>query len=112
VLLYAGDFDASGEDILRNLIDQVQVFDQVVRVALTPEQVREHNLPVMPGKATDSRAAGFTRRHGLLMQVELEALPPETLRQLYADALAPLWDTSTYEAVVDQEDYDRRELAP
>jgi hypothetical protein len=42
----------------------------------------------MVGKATDSRAAAFKARHGRLVQVELEALAPDDLRQLFEDALA------------------------
>ena len=51
VLLYAGDFDPSGEDIDRNFVEQVACFDEVVRVALTPEAGR--GVPVAPtaGKA-------------------------------------------------------------
>lgn len=103
VLLYAGDFDPSGEDIDRDFIARVAIWHTVHRVALSAEQVREHQLPVNPGKATDSRAAGFIQRHGALMQVELDALPPETLRQLYTSAIAGYWDTSTYEAVIEEE---------
>ena len=70
VLLYAGDFDPSGEDIDRNFVEQVACFDSVVRVALTPEQVEDHQLPPQPGKTSDSRSAAFRQRHGVLVQVE------------------------------------------
>jgi hypothetical protein len=81
----------------------------VIRVALDVEQVREHRLPVNPGKAGDSRAAGFIERHGALMQVELDALPPEMLRRLYSEAVADYWDQATYEQVI-QKERDEREL--
>ena len=110
VLLYAGDFDPSGEDILRNLLEKVPCFDQMVHVALTPQQVDEYNLPQGPGKRADSRAAGFVRRHGVLVQVELEALEPETVRDLYSAALDPYWDKSAFEAIIAAEEYDRRKL--
>ena len=46
VLLYAGDFDPSGEDIDRNFVEQVGCFDEVVRVALNPGAGR--GAPVAP----------------------------------------------------------------
>lgn len=110
VLLYAGDFDPSGEDIDRDFTARSGCWDDVVRVALTARQVREYQLPVNPGKSTDSRAAGFIERHGELMQVELDALDPDTLRDLYQHAIDRYWDTSMYEAVLAQEEEDRRRL--
>jgi hypothetical protein len=110
VLLYAGDFDASGEDIDRDFVARTDCWHKVVRVALSAEQVATYRLPPNPGKATDSRAAGFIARHGELVQVELDALPPETLRSLFADALAEYWDTSTYHRVLERERAERSEL--
>ena len=110
VLLYAGDFDPSGEDIDRDFIDRTDCWDEVVRVALSAGQVRDYRLPVNPGKATDSRAAGFIERHGSLMQVELDALDPDTLRGLYQEAIDGYWDTSAYESVLAQERSDVERL--
>ena len=75
----------------------------MIRVALSAEQVQAYNLPPNPGKATDSRAAGFIARHGELRQVELDALDPVDLRRLYQDALDQFWDTSAYTAAMAQE---------
>ena len=76
VLLYAGDFDPSGEDILRDFVLRTDCWKDVVRVALTESQVRSFGLPVLPGKSSDSRAAGFITKYGSLMQVEVDALAP------------------------------------
>lgn len=110
VLIYAGDFDPSGEDIARDFIDRVGAFDEVVRVAVTSDQVAGLGLPPQPGKATDSRAAGFIARHGSLVQVEVEAVHPETLRQLYQDAVDRFWDVSAYDAVCVREESEREAL--
>ena len=110
VLLYAGDFDPSGEDIDRDFTHRTDCFAKVVRVALTPEQIDQYRLPPQPGKASDSRSAAFTARHGRLMQVELDALPPDVLRQLYTDALGEFWDVSVYRQVVQQESHERDQL--
>lgn len=107
VLLYAGDFDPSGEDIVRDFVEQAGCFDEVVRIALSWDQVEAYGLPPQPGKATDSRAAGFVARHGRLVQVELDALDPNDLRDLYRRALDGYWDMSAYEAVLEREDEER-----
>jgi len=110
VLLYAGDFDPSGEDIDRDFLDRSGCWTEVIRVALTPEQVDAYDLPPQPGKATDSRSAGFVARHGRLVQVELDALPPDELRGLYEGALDAFWDTSTHEDVLARERSERDQL--
>jgi hypothetical protein len=110
ILVYAGDFDPSGEDIARDFVERVDAFDEVTRVAVMAEQVTSLGLPPMPGKASDARAAGFIARHGELVQVEVEAVRPDTLRRLYQDAIDQVWDTSTFEDVVSREDEERREL--
>jgi hypothetical protein len=103
ILLYAGDFDPSGEDIDRDFEERTDCWDKVIRVALSASQVRQYGLPPNPGKATDSRAAGFIARHGELVQVELDALDPDDLRALFTDAIGRYWDTSAYELVRQQE---------
>lgn len=110
VLIYGGDFDPSGEDIDRDFLERVGCFGRVERVALHAEQIQQYNLPPQPGKSTDARAAGFIRRHGELMQVELDALPPDVLRELYRAALDAYWDVSAYESVVKVETRERRSL--
>lgn len=111
VLLYAGDFDPSGEDIDRDFICRSCCWDQVVRVALTDEQVDEHHLPINVGKETDSRSAGFIARHGSLMQVELDALPPEDLQRVYQAALGAFWNPDAYAQVLEREKAEREVLA-
>jgi hypothetical protein len=110
VLLYAGDFDPSGEDIDRDFVTRTDCWDKVIRVALSAEQVTQYQLPPNPGKVTDSRAAGFVARRGELVQVEIDALPPETLRALFADEIAEYWDESAYAAVLEREDAERELL--
>ncbi|MGH9001514.1 MAG: hypothetical protein ACRDYV_00130 [Acidimicrobiia bacterium] len=107
VLLYAGDFDPSGEDIDRDFVERTMVFDDVVRVALTAAQVADYNLPPAMGKSTDSRASQFVQRHGQLVQVELDALAPPDLRALYQEAIDRYWDTSMYQEILGGEARER-----
>lgn len=110
VLLYAGDFDPSGEDIDRDFVERSDCWEHVERVALNADQVLEYDLPPALGKATDSRAQQFVERHGELVQVELDALAPDTLRDLVADALSGWWRTSAYDATISQERQERDAL--
>jgi hypothetical protein len=85
-------------------------FADVRHVGLSWDQVLGHNLPPALGKSTDPRAAAFAEKHGRLVQVELEALRPETLRALHQDAIADYWDEDAYRAVLERESREREEL--
>jgi hypothetical protein len=110
VLLYAGDFDPSGEDIDRDFDERTRCFDKVVRIALNADQIDEYDLPPAPGKATDARAGAFVARHGQLVQVELEALDPNDLRDLYARAVEDFWDPDVSALVVEREKCERAQV--
>lgn len=110
VFIYAGDFDPSGEDIQRDFVRRTGVFDHVQRIALTLDQVQEYDLPPALGKDTDTRAQRFVSKYGQLMQVELDALEPTTLRRLYMEAIAEHFDVSEWENSVERERADREAL--
>ena len=110
VLIYAGDFDPSGEDIDRDFRERTACWDEFHRVALLPSQVEEYDLPPAMGKATDSRASQFIAKHGELVQVELDALPPDTLRDLYWQAIEPYWNMAQWRDVIEQERKERESL--
>ncbi len=109
VLLYAGDLDASGEDIERNFLKHTD-FDEARKVALTLDQAEQYGLPPMMGKTTDPRAAGFEAKYGRLFQIELDALDPNVLRELFAEAIADYWDNDAYQAVLERETSEREQL--
>lgn len=112
ILIYGGDFDPSGMDIQRDFVSRTGCWEFVERVALSWELVEQYNLPPLPGKASDSRAARFEEEHGQLVQVELDALPPDTLRELYEAEFDRWWDQEVYESVLEQEERDRARLKP
>lgn len=109
ILIYGGDFDADGEDIERDFIHRAGCFDETFRVALTPEQIEEFKLPPQPGKWSSARAQGFAdkysdlfeRVYGLdLVQIELDALPPEDLRKIFQDEIDKHFDRKKWEEIV------------
>jgi|SRR5215217_2964314 len=79
-VLYFGDFDPSGEDMHRSLIERLGDLGaepEVIKVALSHEDAQV--LPPNFTKVTDSRAAAFVEKYGDLA-VELDALPVEELQ--------------------------------
>ena len=110
VLIYASDCAANGEDIDRHFVTRATCFEGTERVALTAEQVVKYDLPPVPYQATDPRASEFLSRHRRLVQVELDALPPEVLRALYQSAIDRYWDTSAYQVVMERERDERTGL--
>lgn len=110
VFIYAGDFDPSGEDIERDFLERTDCWDHTRRIALTPRQVIDYNLPPLPGKTTDSRSAAFAAKHGQLVQVELDALDPDDLRRLYQDEIDQWWDEDGFERSYNAEQRERRRL--
>jgi hypothetical protein len=112
VALYVGDFDPTGTDIERNFTRYLGGhFAEFRRVALTWDQVTAYDLPPQLGKAADPRAATFAEEHGELVQVEADALPPDTLRDLLTDAVDEFFDRDTYDAVIEREGKMRDRLA-
>jgi hypothetical protein len=105
VLLIASDFDPEGEDIAqsfaRSMRDDFDI-DQIhpIKVALTADQVKKHNLPpIMQAKATSSRYKKFVRQHGKNV-FELEALPPETLQQIVRSGIEGVIDRHAFAAEI------------
>ena len=80
-ILYFGDFDPSGEDMARSLIERLGFFEvrpEVIKCALTGDDVTRYDLPTDFAKKTDTRRKGFVDKHGDV-SVELDALPVAVL---------------------------------
>lgn len=74
---------------------------QRLDMVLTWEQVQAHDLPLNTGKEGSPRKAAFESEYGQNVQVEMDALPPDELRQVFADAIEPFWDNDVFEAVLE-----------
>lgn len=72
-------FDRIREELTGFVGDEAEL--HVRRLALTPYQIADLNLPTRPGKEKDPNMAEFTRRFGNRC-VELDAIPPNTLREM------------------------------
>lgn len=107
-LIYFGDYDPSGEDIPRSIVENLSRFGIEVhleRVALMEHQVLAWKLPPAPTKQTDSRSAKWTG----LGQVELDAVKPEMLQQLCREAISGIMDEDLYRDLLEQEKDERKQ---
>jgi hypothetical protein len=108
VILYFGDYDPSGRDIERDISSRLERYGArnfiVKRVALTPEQIKQYNLPPKPEDAEtiaklmrDPR----TKTYGMDYACELDALEPNILQEMIRKAI---------EAEIDKEKWNERVL--
>ena len=107
VVLYVGDHDPSGEDMVRDVRARLVEFGcpdwlDVRKLALTTEQVEEHHPPPNPAKVTDSRAAKYIERHGE-HSWEVDALPPRALDALVRRTLNTYIDKPVMDLVITEE---------
>jgi hypothetical protein len=85
------DFDPSGVSIAEKVEEELKTrapYSEIVveRLAVDRAQIDLWNLPTRPTKASDTRAARFRRVHGT-DSVELDAIPPDELRNLVRNAI-------------------------
>ncbi|MGV8119502.1 MAG: hypothetical protein AB2L14_07020 [Candidatus Xenobiia bacterium LiM19] len=118
VILYFGDLDPSGWEMLPAMLETLQremnLGDLVtgVRCALKLDQVNFYNLPKNPDalKPTDTRAKKYMKLFGDLA-VELDALPPAELEALVKKAIEDNIDISLYTAQQQQAKVDIKSLS-
>jgi hypothetical protein len=113
-LLYLGDHDPSGEDMVRDVGDRLEMFGvaalRVKKLALTMGQVEQYQPPPNPAKLSDSRAAKYVDKHGD-QSWEVDALPPNVLGEIIRTELQTLVDQDKVDAVVERENVHKRQLA-
>lgn len=135
VVLYFGDHDPSGIDMVRDVEDRLLLFTEegeydktagtvyslgnedkdgneiitVRHMALKMAQVRRYNPPPNPAKLSDSRAGGYIRQHGM-ESWELDALEPSVLVELAEGGIKDYLDTELWDQAVAEQDAHRAEL--
>ena len=116
VVYILADFDPAGFRIaekieagLREHLPEEQDL-RAVRVAVSYEQVQQHNLVTREVKKSDTDAAEFIRRYGDI-SCELEAMPPSTLRRLLAEHLHEHMSPHRLRVMKMAEEEERKDLA-
>jgi hypothetical protein len=84
---HLGDWDPSGQDAADHIERKLRGYAPGLEIhfeklAVTERQIAEWHLPTRPTKASDSRS-----RHWKGPSVELDAIPPDRLRQLVRNAI-------------------------
>jgi hypothetical protein len=104
VIYQLGDHDPSGVDAWRATQERLQEFCRMQfdddpdgahlefeRLAVTPEQIADMQLPTRPTKSSDTRAKGFDGN-----SIEVDAIPSPTLRSIVADAITSRIDARAW----------------
>jgi hypothetical protein len=113
VILYLGDHDPSGLDMIRDIRDRLEEFGsnvEVVPVALTTAQVRQYDPPPNPAKITDPRAKWYIQEYGNTSW-EVDALEPDVLHNLLREHIESRMDMDLFQGILDQEVEDKEELS-
>lgn len=93
VVLHLGDHDPSGLHIFSSLADdicQLGADAEFIRLAVTPEQVAEKELPTAPPKKTDNRSFSGD------LTTQCEAISPPDLARILEDAILSYTDEYKY----------------
>lgn len=106
IFIHLGDHDPSGLHMTSDNRDRIRMFArhdvEVVRIALTMEQVMEHECPPNPTKTSDSRHIKYEAA-GHEASWELDALPPIFLNNLISDTIEGYIDKEKWKKSLERE---------
>lgn len=126
-ILYFGDHDPSGLDMVRDIRDRLYFFmrnghyaevfksvdvDRVLSIrpiGLTMEQIKKYKLPPNPTKLTDTRTAAYVEQFGTTCW-EVDALEPTVLTAIVEENIEGIIDIQLYDEMMEKEEKDRAKL--
>lgn len=125
-ILYLGDHDPSGMDMIRDIKDRItemlitlnhfeynyaEIEDhfEVKPIALTMDQIRQYNPPKNPAKLTDPRSKWYVKEFGF-NSWEVDALDPKTLNALLTSEIEANIDMNKYYEMLAKERIDIEQL--
>ncbi len=120
IILYLGDHDPSGLDMVRDIRDRIEEFltegdesiepnFEVIQLALNLEQIKKYNPPPNPAKITDPRAKDYIRQFGN-KSWELDALEPKLLIGITERGIAEFLDIEKYNLCLKREQKEKEAL--
>lgn len=111
-ILYLGDHDPSGLDMVRDIQERLEefwVYLTVHHLAITQEQIATHNPPPNPAKFSDPRADWYVKNYGKTSW-EVDALPPEVLINTLEAKIRSMIDLQRYSEMLEKEASDKERL--
>ena len=120
IILYFGDHDPSGLDMIRDIRDRIKEFltegniwvaprFDIIPVSLTMEQIEQFNPPPNTAKITDPRSKWYIERFGEVSW-ELDAIDAIELRNIAEEAVLEYIDIDKYNAWIEREKKDVKKL--
>lgn len=116
IIIHLGDHDPSGIDMTRDITDRLALFTrnspgiEVMRIALTMEQIQALQPPPNPAKITDSRYQSYVALYGE-ESWELDALDPQYLRTIVEEAIFAERDMDKWQEANDEQEAEREKIA-
>ena len=111
-ILYLGDHDPSGLDMIRDVRDRLIEFGvllDVVHIAITKQQIEKFNPPPNPAKITDPRAKWYIKKHGNTSW-EVDALNPATLNTLLTYHIEARINMDLFDEQLEKEEVGKKRL--
>lgn len=111
-ILYLGDHDPSGLDMIRDITDRMREFGlnpTVRHIGLTAKQIKKYDPPPNVAKKTDPRAKWYLEKFGDISW-EVDALPPDILHEVITEHIEGLIDIDLFEEVMEEEEKDKEDL--
>ncbi len=112
VIFHLGDHDPSGIDMTRDIADRLEMFHSTVsvqRIALTMDQIDEHDPPPNPAKTTDARYESYRGEYGE-DSWELDALEPKVLTSLIRGEVERICNSVRWYDQIERQKKARNEL--
>lgn len=119
IVLYLGDFDPSGLDMIRDIKERIEEFSysyyeftfpfEIIPIALTKDQIDKYTPPPNPAKITDPRAKDFISKYGSTSW-EVDALPPNILHELLENSIKEYINIDKYDDILSKEFKDKLKL--
>lgn len=104
-ILYIGDHDPSGEDMVRDIRGRLKIFlcnATIKKIALSMAQIKKYQPPPNPAKMSDPRAEDYVSKHGE-SSWEVDALRPDVLNKLLTSEIMKIIDIDKYNKVIELE---------
>ena len=111
-ILYFGDLDPSGVDMIRSLGERLAFFGccpEIIKCALTPDDMKRYNLPPAFTKKTDTRSAAYVAKFGDIA-VELDALPADVLQTRLKKEVEARLDMAAFKKTLELEQAEKGKL--